>query len=129
MSQSSGVDNKYLVETTYGPVIGAQRTSFLGTDFLSFQSIPYAKPPVGDLRFRVSCNCLLNDSMITYSSSILTKKDPQPPEAWTTPLDATRPPVSSLYVDSRGVVAPGSSEDCLLLNVYTKQVSYFEIHL
>lgn len=42
-----------IVVTTYGPVRGNQRTSFMGDKFYSFRGIPYAKPPVGDLRFKV----------------------------------------------------------------------------
>lgn len=44
---------RLIVETTYGPVFGSKRTSILGDDFYSFRGIPYAKPPLGDLRFKV----------------------------------------------------------------------------
>ena len=45
------------VETVYGPVLGGLRTttttgSVLGTAYVSFQGLPYASPPVGDLRLR-----------------------------------------------------------------------------
>lgn len=46
-----------IVETNYGPVRGQKRTSVLGEQFFSFRGIPYAKPPVGELRFKV---CELN---------------------------------------------------------------------
>ncbi|MFE6222887.1 carboxylesterase/lipase family protein [Streptomyces sp. NPDC057854] len=52
-----------LVATTRGPVRGERRAD--GT--YRFLGIPYAKPPVGDLRFAA----------------------PEPPEPWTEPLDAT----------------------------------------
>lgn len=42
-----------IVDTTYGPVSGNQRTSFMGDEFYSFRGIPYAKPPIGNLRFKV----------------------------------------------------------------------------
>lgn len=42
-----------IVETNSGPVRGNHRTSVLGEKFVSFRGIPYAKPPVGDLRFKV----------------------------------------------------------------------------
>lgn len=43
-----------VIETNSGPVRGIKRTTILGDDYLSFQSIPYAKPPIGSLRFRVT---------------------------------------------------------------------------
>ncbi|MEV6355307.1 carboxylesterase/lipase family protein [Streptomyces hydrogenans] len=52
-----------LVTTTRGPVRGERRAD--GSS--RFLGIPYAKPPVGDLRFAA----------------------PEPPEPWTEPLDAT----------------------------------------
>lgn len=44
----------FVVETSYGPVRGLKRTSAVGDQFFSFRGIPYAKPPVGELRFRVN---------------------------------------------------------------------------
>lgn len=121
MAESNGVIDECLVQTTYGPVHGAKRTSFLGAKFFSFQSIPYAKPPIGELRFKVSKNHVYDDFLLICGGHI---QDPLPPDAWTTPLDATRPPIASLYMDAKGAVSPNSSEDCLVLNVYTKQVSH-----
>ncbi len=43
-----------IVETNYGPVRGIKRTSAVGDQFFSFRGIPYAKPPIGNLRFKVS---------------------------------------------------------------------------
>ena len=42
-----------IVNTKYGPVQGAIRTTETGKGYFSFQGIPYAKPPVDKLRFRV----------------------------------------------------------------------------
>lgn len=42
-----------VIETNSGPICGIVKTNILGDDYLSFQSIPYAYPPVGELRFRV----------------------------------------------------------------------------
>ncbi|KAG5684944.1 hypothetical protein PVAND_014152 [Polypedilum vanderplanki] len=56
------------VQTQYGPINGCIKTSVLGRDYYSFQTIPYMKKPVGKLRFA----------------------DPQPPENWSEPLDCTK---------------------------------------
>jgi hypothetical protein len=47
-----------VVPTQYGPVEGRLRETEIGTSYLSFQAIPYAKPPEGNLRFRVSNSAL-----------------------------------------------------------------------
>jgi len=43
-----------IVPTTYGPIEGIEKLSALDKNYFSFQRIPYMKPPVGQLRFRVS---------------------------------------------------------------------------
>ncbi|OWR28185.1 para-nitrobenzyl esterase [Saccharibacillus sp. O23] len=67
----------------------------------SWKGLPYAKPPVGELRFRM----------------------PQPPEAWEGVRDASsfgaicpqpKPDEAGLF----GFASPGMSEDCLNLNVW-----------
>lgn len=89
-----------IIETNYGPVRGIKRTSAVGEQFYSFRGIPYAKPPIGDLRF----------------------KDPQFPEKWTTPFDATQTgsAAPSLNLLTKSLTG---SENCLILNVYTKELS------
>lgn len=42
-----------MVTTKYGPVRGCKRTSIVGEEYLSFRGVPYARPPLGDLRFKV----------------------------------------------------------------------------
>lgn len=42
-----------VAKTTYGPVRGIQRTSIVGEEYLSFRGVPYARPPIGDFRFKV----------------------------------------------------------------------------
>ncbi|KAK9719902.1 Carboxylesterase family [Popillia japonica] len=77
-----------------GEIRGRQRTTIdKGKLYYSFQGIPYAKPPVGDLRFA----------------------HPRPPTKWNHVLDATKPGKTciEMYYESRG------SEDCLYLNVFT----------
>lgn len=42
-----------VVNTALGPIKGNRRTSYLGDEFFSFRGVPFAKPPVGELRFKV----------------------------------------------------------------------------
>ena len=48
-------DSNFVVaETENGQVKGIKKLSCLEEEYLSFQGIPFAKPPVGKLRFKVS---------------------------------------------------------------------------
>ena len=44
-------DKAVVVETNVGKIQGAETTAKNGRKFISFTGIPYAKPPVGPLRF------------------------------------------------------------------------------
>jgi para-nitrobenzyl esterase len=84
-----------VVNTDRGPVRGVSTSN--GAEFLG---IPYAAPPVGDLRWRA----------------------PQPAASWQTPRDASQfanhcPQLASPF----GVAS--TTEDCLYLNVYTQQAA------
>lgn len=79
-----------LVRTDSGPVRGT-----VLADHQLYQGIPYAAPPVGELRWR----------------------SPQPVTPWTTPRDATKPGPACAQADGAG--SPSSTEDCLYLNVTT----------
>lgn len=41
------------VQTNYGLIKGVLTLSLLNNVFYSFNGVPYAKPPLGDLRFKV----------------------------------------------------------------------------
>jgi para-nitrobenzyl esterase len=88
-----GVSGPLLIETDKGPVEGA-----LIDKTRAFYAIPYAAPPVGDLRW----------------------KPPAPAAAWTEARDAT---VKSKQCAQLAVLTgeydANSSEDCLFLNVWT----------
>lgn len=99
LSQMKMCADTVVVETAYGPVRGEKRTSFMGDQFYSFQGIPYAKPPIGPLRF-----C-----------------DPQPPAKWSKVYDATKQSEPSFGYNKVLQKVVGS-EDCLHLNVFTKVV-------
>lgn len=42
-----------IVEIYLGQIKGKLVKHLYGDDYYSFQGIPYAKPPIGDLRFKV----------------------------------------------------------------------------
>lgn len=97
---------KTIVSTIYGPVKGVKRKSIYGDAYFSFEKIPFAKPPLGELRY----------------------KAPQPPEPWTEVRSCTSTGPKPLQKHFVFQMTDGS-EDCLYLNVYTKNVSenYFSI--
>lgn len=81
-----------LVSTDAGPVRGVDDD---GTRV--FYAIPFAAPPVGDLRFR----------------------PPVPPAKWTEPKAAKRPGPMCTQLGTLTGSLDGSSEDCLTLNVWS----------
>ncbi|NKY42556.1 carboxylesterase/lipase family protein [Nocardia cerradoensis] len=84
-----------VVSTDIGAVRGG-----LGTDTRVFQGIPYAAPPVGELRWA----------------------SPQPAAPWPGIRDATRP--GNRCAQAEGLMDPASAtEDCLYLNVTTPRHS------
>ncbi|KAK5649283.1 hypothetical protein RI129_000312 [Pyrocoelia pectoralis] len=86
------------VHTKLGKIRGYYKKSAYGRTFSAFEGIPYAKPPIGDLRFEA----------------------PQPVSSWSTTLNATTlyvcKQVKSLYSILERYHY--DQEDCLYLNVY-----------
>ncbi|XP_073965429.1 juvenile hormone esterase-like isoform X1 [Choristoneura fumiferana] len=87
-----------IVQVEQGQLQGGVVTSPAGKQFFSFQGIPYAKPPLGSLRFQA----------------------PQPPESWEGVRDATEEGNFSAQINSEKVYA--GDENCLFLNVYTPSI-------
>ncbi|CAH2056120.1 unnamed protein product, partial [Iphiclides podalirius] len=85
------------VTIAQGTLEGKACTTHSGKKYYSFEGIPYAKPPVGSLRFR----------------------DPQEPDSWTGVRDATKPGNKCAQVNPYNPSSLIGSEDCLYLNVYT----------
>ncbi|XP_063990615.1 uncharacterized protein LOC135169494 [Diachasmimorpha longicaudata] len=88
-----------LVETPLGNVQGFYKTSSRGRRYRAFEGIPYAQPPVDDLRF----------------------EPPQPFGSWEGTLQTTHPKSRCIQYALAGGY-PGKvagNEDCLYLNIYT----------
>lgn len=104
---SSTADPSVEVSTKSGPVIGEQ-LSVDDRPVTRFLGIPYAKPPLGSLRFH----------------------RPHSAEAWSTPLLANKWPNQCIQGQNIPLVAhlehlnmaKNVSEDCLYLNVWTPKV-------
>ncbi|CAN7939175.1 unnamed protein product, partial [Ixodes hexagonus] len=89
-----------LVLTSTG-VVSGQRFEIGGNEVDAFYGIPYAKPPVGELRFQ----------------------KPQPSEAWNGTYEATTKPTACKQLGLRFLKDvtldyTNSSEDCLYVNVW-----------
>ncbi|XP_011209321.2 esterase B1 [Bactrocera dorsalis] len=88
-----------VVDTEYGKVKGVKRRTIYEVPYYSFEGIPYAKPPVNELRF----------------------KAPERPEPWDGVLDCLSPKDRAVQLHLITNNAEGS-EDCLYLNVYAKNL-------
>ncbi|KAF2892970.1 hypothetical protein ILUMI_13204 [Ignelater luminosus] len=95
-------EDELKIKIDKGIIRGAYRKSMKGRQILAFTGIPFAKPPVRELRF----------------------KPPVEPEAWSGILDATKPhpicPQMDPYFNNYEVKG---NEDCLYLNVYKPQIT------
>nr|CAD7403670.1 unnamed protein product [Timema poppensis] len=87
-------DPQVTVTIPQGTLRGASQTTVSGTVYHRFLGIPYAKPPVGNLRFR----------------------SPQPPENWNGTRDALE--FGSNCRQEGGI----GEEDCLFINIFTPQL-------
>ncbi len=97
-----------LAETTEGPVQGVP---FGATGVWAFRGIPFAAPPVGDLRFA--------------------RPEPPAPRVGTLDASAFGPSCPQILIQTSASCVPGGvvgqkggSEDCLTLNVYTPATTW-----
>ncbi|CAB3260357.1 unnamed protein product [Arctia plantaginis] len=96
-----------IVETEQGKLRGQlTRNDDNGFTYYAFKGVPYAKPPIGELRFSV----------------------PQPPQPWEGIRDATKTcNICAQFSDEMETVM--GDEDCLYLNVYTPKLPSSESEL
>ena len=105
-------NEKNIVETAYGKVQGINSTDETYENVVEFRGIPYAAPPVGDLRWKAPVDPEKWDDVLVCD----TYKD--------IPMQVlggaeVEPYKSDIYYDG----VPEMSEDCLYLNVMTTEDS------
>ncbi|XP_067206770.1 uncharacterized protein [Linepithema humile] len=93
-------NNRVNVNVSEGKLIGIITENVYGDKYIAFRGIPYAKPPVGELRF----------------------KDPVLPESWSGDRDASKFENNAVQLDIFTQQITGN-EDCLYLNVYTTNIN------
>ncbi|XP_049790858.1 esterase FE4-like [Schistocerca nitens] len=87
-----------MVQISDGKIRGIYDFAYYGRQFAGFIGIPYAEPPLGQLRF----------------------KEPVPVKPWQGIWDASRLKINCLQLDDDRQKVVGE-EDCLYLNVFTSQ--------
>ncbi|XP_058804712.1 uncharacterized protein LOC131671922 [Phymastichus coffea] len=93
---ASGKKYTSIIKTTSGPVRGLLSTTIENVKYAAFKGIPYARPPVDDLRF----------------------KPPVEIDAWADVYDAITEGSMCTQFNSTTNLSVGS-EDCLYINVFT----------
>uniref|UniRef100_A0AC34F714 Carboxylic ester hydrolase n=1 Tax=Panagrolaimus sp. ES5 TaxID=591445 RepID=A0AC34F714_9BILA len=92
-SAFSEANQNPIVKTDYGEIEGFSFKTSEGFETEMFLGIPYAKPPIGDLRF----------------------EKPEPPIPWNTTLQANK--FGAPCATYPNFLAPHGSENCLTLNI------------
>ena len=101
----SRVEVDGLVETSLGKIKGASQRSKFGKPYFSFKGIPYAQPPLGNLRFA-------KPVPITPWNGILDlSRNKESPACWQ---------VNPLLPECKYLMK--GQEDCLYLNVFTNKL-------
>ncbi|XP_012938272.2 cholinesterase 2 [Aplysia californica] len=89
------------VDSSFGVIEGSEHQAINGRSYVSFRGIPYAKPPVGELRFA--------------------KSEMHPKLEGT--FDGTKEPVACIRPEPYLLGNPQGLEDCLVLNVFMGELT------
>lgn len=112
----------FTVDTKSGPVKGYKISSSFDYSYYNFHGIPYAKPPIGELRFKV-CRLLVAFHCIFYSNNSNWLKDPEPFEPTDKIIneDFIRGGTQACQKDLLTHKVTGA-ENCLHLSIYTRDI-------
>ena len=94
------IQNSPFIHTSNGDLIGTTLTSRNGRTILAFRSIPYAVPPINDLRY----------------------SKPKPIPSWKGVLEATKRSPPCIQPARYPFLPTIGQEDCLYLNVYVPEM-------
>ena len=94
------IQNSPFVHTSNGDLIGTTLTSRNGRTILAFRRIPYAVPPINDLRY----------------------SKPKPIPSWKGVLEATKRSPPCIQPSRYPFLPTIGQEDCLYLNVYVPEI-------
>lgn len=120
-----------VVDTSSGQVRGLRKYTLLEhVPFYSFKGVPYAKPPLGELRFKVNLTDIERNIFEFFHKFIELQilKAPEPVDSWA-------PKVLNAFEHGPMCTQSGAflpvpftnSEDCLTLNIYVPG-KRFQIH-
>ncbi|MDF0541371.1 carboxylesterase family protein [Sphingobium sp. H39-3-25] len=96
MSVTAGIGSAHGADDIVAPTLQGKVRGGSADGVEYFMGIPYAAPPVGDLRWR----------------------EPQMPASWVDVRDATKPGAICPQVVRPGSTEPAPSEDCLFINIW-----------
>ena len=121
LNQYGQSQSEPFVVTRLGRIRGTLWTGSAKT-ILAFRGIPYAKAPVGELRFEVQTHLSKYSRIVKLLKSFW--KEPVPIDPWNGTLDATKEGPECVQ-PNRFILKDKikGSEDCLILNVYTLDVT------
>ncbi|CAG9838419.1 unnamed protein product [Diabrotica balteata] len=94
------MSEELVVTTEIGKLRGKALKDYHGDKFYSFSGVPYAKPPIGELRF----------------------KAPEPVESWEGVKDCTKEGWECPSLDIYFKHHIGNEDNCLNMNIYTKEL-------
>lgn len=123
--------NELVVRVKQGQIQGIkQRSPIFHCEYYSFYGVPYAQPPIKDLRFKVS-SIFFNPSFVVFlrnpNTVSLFDQDPVKVNPWKGIRNATTPRDACIQLSPMHGRMMGS-EDCLHVNIYTPQVMKYHLN-